>query len=91
MIGSVGKIEAAEHIRNTSTSNNISTSTSSSAEFIAVARRSVPEILEFPAMVLALQIIWDSEDGIAHRVNVAEVEEAAWMDAGPSAKLIALE
>lgn len=61
-------------------------------EFIAVGRRVVGGI-DIPgavAAVLALQIRWDEETGIAERVNFGEVGEGAWMDAGPGWKLVAL-
>lgn len=61
--------------------------TSSPAEFIAVARREITE-LDFPATVLALQIKW--VDGVAQRLNYAEIDEAAWEEASPEWKLIAL-
>lgn len=60
---------------------------SSLAEFIAVARRNIAE-LDFPATVLALQIRWI--DGVAQRLNYAEIDEAAWEEANPTWKLIAL-
>ncbi|KAF3763016.1 hypothetical protein M406DRAFT_73671 [Cryphonectria parasitica EP155] len=58
------------------------------AEFVAVARRQILD-LDLPAIVIALQIRW--VDGKARRVNYAEIEEAAWMEAGPEWKLIALQ
>lgn len=61
--------------------------TNSPTEFIAVARREIAE-LDFPATVLALQIKW--VDGVAQRLNYAEMNEAAWEEASPEWKLIAL-
>lgn len=61
--------------------------TSSPIEFIAVARREIAE-LDFPANVIALQIEW--VDGIAQRLNYAEIDEAAWEKASPRRKFIAL-
>lgn len=57
-------------------------------EFVAVGRRAIAEIPDMPAVVLALQIRW--EDGLASRVNIAEIEEEAWIGAEPTQKLIAL-
>lgn len=57
-------------------------------EFIILGRRHIPEVPEFPATVLALQI--ERVDGIAYRTNYAEIEETAWMAAGPRETLIAL-
>lgn len=47
-------------------------------KFVAVARRHQLEGMEdiFQPMILALQIRW--EQGVAVRVNVAEIEERAW-------------
>ena len=61
-------------------------------EFIAVGRRVVGgiDIPGTPATVLALQIRWDEQTAIAERLNFGEIEEGAWMDAGPRWKLIAL-
>jgi hypothetical protein len=57
-------------------------------QFVAIGRRAVLELPEFPPVILALQIRW--ENGIAHRTNIAEIAEEAWMAAGPTWKLIAL-
>ena len=57
-------------------------------EFIMIGRRAIKEIPDFPAVVLALQICW--ENGIAYRLNIAEIQETAWRNARPSRKLIAL-
>lgn len=57
-------------------------------EFVAVGRRCIAELPEFPPIVLALQIVW--EDAIAYRVSTAEIDEAAWLDAQPQWKLVAL-
>jgi hypothetical protein len=57
-------------------------------QFVAIGRRAVLELPEFPPVILALQIRW--ENGIAHRANIAEIGEEAWMAAGPTWKLIAL-
>lgn len=55
-------------------------------EFVAVARRQVPE---FPAVVVALQVRW--EDGVAYRVNVGGIAEETWMEVQRRAwKLVAL-
>ncbi|KAL1873204.1 hypothetical protein Daus18300_004024 [Diaporthe australafricana] len=59
----------------------------SHAEFISVARRKIAE-LDLPANILALQIRW--VDGVAQRLNYAEIDEAAWEEASPTWKLIAL-
>lgn len=60
---------------------------SSLAEFIAVARRKIAD-LDLPATVLTLQIRW--VDGVAQRLNYAEIDEIAWEEASPTWKLIAL-
>lgn len=57
-------------------------------EFAAVGRRYMAELPEFPPIVLALQIVW--EDSIAYRVSTAEIDEAAWLDAQPQWKPVAL-
>ncbi|KAH7117594.1 heterokaryon incompatibility protein-domain-containing protein [Dendryphion nanum] len=57
-------------------------------EFVAISRRQVPQLPDEPAIVTALQITWVK--GFAERVNVAEIEEKAWIAAGPVWKLIAL-
>lgn len=57
-------------------------------EFVAVGRRAIAEIPDLPAVVLALQIRW--ENGLASRVNIAEIEESAWIAAEPAWKLVAL-
>ena len=41
-----------------------------------------------PVTILALQIRW--EDGVAYRMNLAEIEEVAWDEALPIQKLVAL-
>lgn len=60
---------------------------SSHTEFIAVARRKIAD-LDLPATLLALQIKW--VDGVAQRLNYAEIDEAMWEEASPTWKLIAL-
>lgn len=60
----------------------------SRCEFIAIGRRCIEELPEYPPIVLALQIVW--EDSIAYRVSTAEIDEAAWLDEQPLFKLIAL-
>jgi hypothetical protein len=57
-------------------------------DFVAVSRRAVREIPEFPATIIALQIEWIGS--IASRVNIAEISEEAWEAAGPVRSLIAL-
>jgi hypothetical protein len=57
-------------------------------DFIAVGRRQVFEIPEYPAQILALQIEWVS--GVAYRTNIAEIDEEAWLAANPSRILVAL-
>lgn len=59
----------------------------SKAEFVAVGRRHI-EYLDLPAIIIALQIKW--VNGIATRLNYAEIEESAWLAAGPNWGLIAL-
>jgi hypothetical protein len=61
---------------------------STCCEFVAVGRRWIAELPEFPPVVLALQIVW--EDSIAYRVSTAEIDEVAWLNAQPQWKLIAL-
>ncbi|KAL9622769.1 MAG: hypothetical protein Q9160_002887 [Pyrenula sp. 1 TL-2023] len=84
-VGSIGMTET-EHRKDQNC--YVSTTAAKSTEFVAVARRSIPELPEFPSIVLALQIVW--EGGIANRVSIAEIEEAAWMNAEPTWKLVAL-
>jgi len=57
-------------------------------EFIAIGRRCVADIPDTPTMIIALQIRW--ENGVAYRVNIAEINEDAWLDASPTLKSIAL-
>lgn len=57
-------------------------------EFVAVGRRALQELPGFPAIILALQVRW--ENGVAERVNIGEIEEAAWIAADPTWKLVAL-
>jgi len=57
-------------------------------EFILVGRRSIPEIPEILPVILAMQIEWI--EGVAYRVNMAEIREDAWLEAGPERKLIAM-
>lgn len=54
-------------------------------EFIAISRR---QLLHFEAIITVLQI--DRQHDMAHRVNIGEVSEAAWNDAGPKRLLLAL-
>lgn len=58
------------------------------SEFVFIGRRSVPEIPGDIPKVLALQIKW--EDGVAYRIHIAEIEEEAWWNSGPTWKLVAL-
>lgn len=61
-------------------------------EFIALGRQDLGiEALRdiYPSRLVAMQIRW--EDGVAYRVNLVEVEQAAWEAAGPVCKLIALQ
>lgn len=57
-------------------------------DFVAVGRRAVREIPEYPVTIIALQIEWVGS--IAYRVNIAEIGEEAWMAAGPVRSLVAL-
>ncbi|KAH7069379.1 heterokaryon incompatibility protein-domain-containing protein [Paraphoma chrysanthemicola] len=57
-------------------------------DFVAIGRRDVPEIPEFSAQILALQIEW--RKSIAYRMNMAEIDEVAWVGAAPRKNLIAL-
>jgi hypothetical protein len=56
--------------------------------FIAVGRRAVPEVPEYPATILVLQIEWVKN--IAHRINMAEIGEEAWLSSTPKKALVAL-
>lgn len=58
-------------------------------DFVAIARRAVAELPEFPATILALQIEW--RGSVARRVNLAEIGEEEWLAARPSTVLVALE
>lgn len=58
-------------------------------DFVAVGRRSVPEIPDYPAKILAMQIK-RGDDGLAIRINMAEIEEQAWTTAERAWKLVAL-
>ena len=57
-------------------------------EFVVIGRRVITELPDIPAVLLALQIRW--EDGIAYRLNIAEIKETAWIDANSSWRLTAL-
>lgn len=57
-------------------------------DFVAVGRRAISEVPEYPATILALQIEW--EGGVALRVNLAEIGEGDWVEAGPVGRLIVL-
>ncbi|KAH5373008.1 hypothetical protein HBI48_025630 [Parastagonospora nodorum] len=57
-------------------------------DFVAVSRRAVREIPEYPVTIIALQIEWVS--GVAYRVNIAEIGEDNWLAARPVRSLIAL-
>lgn len=60
-------------------------------EFIALGRQDlgIEELRAlYPPKVMAMQIRW--EDGVAYRVNMAEIEQAAWEAAKPTCKLVAL-
>lgn len=57
-------------------------------EFVVVGRRAFSEVPDMPPMVLALQIRW--EKGLAVRVNIAEIDEEAWIRAGPTWRLVAM-
>lgn len=54
-------------------------------EFIAISRR---QLLDFEAFITVIQI--DRQHDIAHRLNIGEVSESAWNDAGPERVLLAL-
>jgi hypothetical protein len=58
---------------------NTSPSAAGMQEFVAVAKRHQLEGMEefFQPMILALQVRW--EGGLAVRMNVAEIEERAWL------------
>jgi hypothetical protein len=58
-------------------------------DFVAVGRRAVFEIPEYPATILALQIEWVG--GFARRVNIAEIGEEEWLATKPTKVLVALE
>ena len=58
------------------------------AEFIQIARRATPDIPEIAPEVIALQIEW--KDGVAYRVNIAEIDEREWKASAPSLTLIQL-
>ncbi|KAK4186780.1 heterokaryon incompatibility protein-domain-containing protein [Podospora australis] len=60
-------------------------------EFIAIGRRQIPDLpmLDCPAHVVVMQIRW--ENGLAQRLNVADIEEDAWLRAAPVEKLIVLQ
>lgn len=47
-------------------------------EFIAISRR---QLLHFEAVITAIQI--RRHNGIAYRMNIGEISESAWKDAGP--------
>lgn len=60
-------------------------------EFVALGRQDlgIDELREqYPPKVMAMQVRW--EDGVAHRENLAEVDQAAWAAAQPTWKLVAL-
>lgn len=54
-------------------------------EFIAISRR---QLLHFEAVITAIQIY--RQNGIAYRMNIGEISESAWKDAGPVCLLLAL-
>ncbi|KAF2828684.1 HET-domain-containing protein [Ophiobolus disseminans] len=58
-------------------------------DFVAVGRRAVYEIPDYPATVLALQIEWVGD--VARRDNIAEIGEEDWLAAEPRRVLVALE
>lgn len=58
-------------------------------DFVVIGRRHIPELSAETAEVLALQIRW--KDGTAERVNIAEINEQAWIGAVPKWKLVALK
>jgi hypothetical protein len=57
-------------------------------QFIAVARRAIPEVPDYPQIILVLQIEW--KEGITYRVNMGEIKEEAWQAASPKRSLIVL-
>ncbi|KAI0780299.1 heterokaryon incompatibility protein-domain-containing protein [Fomes fomentarius] len=57
-------------------------------EFAVVGRRLSAEIPDETPKVLALQI--ERKEGIAYRVNLAVIEESAWIAAGPKWALVVL-
>lgn len=54
-------------------------------EFIAISRR---QLLHFEAVITAIQI--RRNNGISYRMNIGEISESAWKDAGPVCLLLAL-
>lgn len=58
------------------------------AEFAVVGRRLSTEIPDETPNVLALQI--ERKEGIAYRVNLAVIEESAWIAADPKWALVVL-
>jgi hypothetical protein len=57
-------------------------------EFVAVGRRYIEDLPQFPPIILALMVVW--EDSIAYRVSTAEINEEAWIDQQPQWKLVAM-
>lgn len=57
-------------------------------EFIRVGQNQIKLVPDSPVTILALQIRW--ENGVAYRINLADIEEAAWNEASSSQKLVAL-
>jgi hypothetical protein len=60
-------------------------------EFVAIGKRHAPDLAspENASSVIALQIRWEKD--VAYRVNIAEIDQAAWENAKPIRKLIALQ
>ncbi|KAL1859562.1 hypothetical protein Daus18300_009563 [Diaporthe australafricana] len=54
-------------------------------EFVAISRR---QLLDCEAVITAIQV--DRQHGIAYRVNIGEISESAWNDAGPQCLLLVL-
>jgi hypothetical protein len=57
-------------------------------EFIRVGQNQIKLVPDSPVTILALQIRW--KNGVAYRINLAEIEEAAWNEASPIRRLVAL-
>ncbi|KAK0732338.1 heterokaryon incompatibility protein-domain-containing protein [Apiosordaria backusii] len=59
--------------------------------FVVVGRRHVPDLPQFPAMLLVLQVRWNGDGDVTERLNIGEIEEEAWpKDGQAEVKLISL-